>query len=124
MRFALISDVHLGPQAGHQGKLRKLTHLSEELIAAFVKRMREEVQPDLIINLGDVLEDESAEQDRARYAKFVGMLREAGTPVLHVAGNHDTINLTPAELCELWGDTPEVTYSRDHDGVHFAILRT
>jgi 3',5'-cyclic-AMP phosphodiesterase len=124
MRFALISDVHLGPAASHQGKLRKLTHLSEELIAAFVKRMREEVEPDLIINLGDVLEDESPERDRERYAKFVSMLREAGRPVLHVAGNHDTIHLTPAELCQMWGDTPEPTYSRDVDGVHFAILRT
>jgi 3',5'-cyclic AMP phosphodiesterase CpdA len=124
MRFALISDVHLGPQASHQGKLRKLTHLSQGLVEAFVQRMREDEQLDLIINLGDVLEDESAEQDRARYAKFVGMLRDAGKPVIHVAGNHDTVNLTPAELCALWGDTPEATYSRDLDGVHFAILRT
>jgi 3',5'-cyclic AMP phosphodiesterase CpdA len=124
MRFALISDVHLGPPASHQGKLRKLTHLSEELIAAFVKRMRDEVQPDLIINLGDVLEDESPERDRERYGKFVSMLREAGKPVLHVAGNHDTIHLTPAQLCGLWGDTPEPVYSRDVDGVHFAVLRT
>lgn len=124
MRFALISDVHLGPTASHQGKLRKLTHLSEELIAAFVKRMRDEVEPDLIINLGDVLEDESPERDRERYGQFVSMLRETGKPVLHVAGNHDTINLTPAELCSLWADTPEPTYSRDVDGVHFAVLRT
>jgi 3',5'-cyclic-AMP phosphodiesterase len=124
MRFALISDVHLGPAASHQGKLRKLTHLSEELIAGFVKRMRDEVEPDLIINLGDVLEDESPERDRERYGKFVSMLREAGKPVLHVAGNHDTVNLTPAELCALWADTPEPIYSRDIDGVHFAVLRT
>ncbi|HYP88444.1 MAG TPA: metallophosphoesterase, partial [Polyangiaceae bacterium] len=66
MRFALISDVHLGPLASHQGKLRKLTHQSEELIAAFVRRMRDELNPDLVINLGDVLEDESSELDRAR----------------------------------------------------------
>ena len=59
MRFALISDVHLGPPASHQGKLRKLTHLSEELVKAFVRRMRDEVNPDLVINLGDVLEDEA-----------------------------------------------------------------
>jgi 3',5'-cyclic-AMP phosphodiesterase len=124
MRFALISDVHLGPLASHQGKLRKLTHLSEELVTAFVRRMRDELNPDLVINLGDVLEDESAEQDRARYTRFVSLLREIGKPVLHVAGNHDTVNLTPAELCQIWGDTPEATYSRDHDGTHFAILRT
>jgi 3',5'-cyclic-AMP phosphodiesterase len=124
MRFALISDVHLGPPAKKQGKLRKLTHLSEELINAFVRRMRDEVRPDLVINLGDVIEDESPEKDRERYGHFVAMLREIGKPVLHVAGNHDTINLTAAELCTMWGDSAEPTYSRDHGGVHFAILRT
>lgn len=124
MRFALISDVHLGPAASHQGKLRKLTHLSEQLVTGFVRRMRDELNPDLVINLGDVLEDESPKLDRSRYTRFVALLREIGKPVLHVAGNHDTINLTPAELCQIWGDTPDVTYSRDVGGVHFAVLRT
>ena len=124
MRFALISDVHLGPAASHQGKLRKLTHLSEDLINAFVRRMRDEVNPDLVINLGDVIEDESADKDRERYGHFVAMLREIGKPVLHVAGNHDTINLAPTELCAMWGNSAEPTYSQDHGGVHFAVLRT
>ncbi|RYZ03166.1 MAG: phosphoesterase [Myxococcales bacterium] len=124
MRFALISDVHFGPEARHQGKLRKLTHQSEALVADFVRRMREEVSPDVIVNLGDVVEDESNEHDRARYGRFVGLLQEAGKPILHVAGNHDTINLTPAELGELWGPGSQLTYSRDVSGVHFAVLRT
>ncbi len=124
MRFALISDVHLGPPASYQGKLRKMTHLSEELVEAFVRRMRDDVNPDVVINLGDVLEDESPEKDRERYGHFVAMLREIGKPVLHVAGNHDTINLTAAELCAMWGNTSEATYSQDHGGVHFAVLRT
>jgi 3',5'-cyclic-AMP phosphodiesterase len=124
MRFALISDVHLGPLASHQGKLRKLTHLSEDLINAFVRRMRDEVRPDLVINLGDVIEDESPEKDRERYRQFVAMLREIDKPVLHVAGNHDTINLTAAELCAMWGHATDATYSQDHHGIHFAVLRT
>jgi Icc protein len=98
--------------------------LSEELIAGFVRRMRDEVNPDVVINLGDVLEDESPELDRQRYAHFVAMLREIGKPVLHVAGNHDTINLRVEELCAMWGTASEPTYSRDYDGVHFAVLRT
>lgn len=124
MRFALISDVHLGPQASHQGKLRKLTHQSEELVKGFVRRMRDDVKPDLVINLGDVIEDEDAEKDRERYGHFVAMLRETGKPVLHVAGNHDTINLAPAELCAMWGNSAAATYSQDHGGIHFAVLRT
>jgi 3',5'-cyclic AMP phosphodiesterase CpdA len=124
MRFALISDVHLGPMASFQGKLRKLTQQSEPLVEAFALRMRDEVHPNLIINLGDVLEDESKERDRERYARFVEILAGTGKPVMHVAGNHDTIYLTPAELCELWGNAPDVVYSQDHGGVHFAVLRS
>lgn len=124
MRFALISDVHLGPPAAYQGKLRKLTHLSHGLVQAFAARMQQEPKPDLVINLGDVLEDESPEQDRVRYAQFVELLRGIGKPVMHVAGNHDTINLKPEELCELWGNTNSPVYSQDHEGVHFAVLRT
>lgn len=124
MRFALISDVHLGPTASYQGQLRKLTHLSEQLVAAFVRRMRDEVRPDLVVNLGDVLEDESADVDRQRYTHFVNMLREIGRPVLHVAGNHDTINLKAEDLVASWGNTAEPFYSEDHGGVHFAVLRT
>lgn len=124
MRFALITDVHLGPAASHQGKLRKLSHLSEELVAAFVKRMRDVAKPDLIVNLGDVIEDESKEHDRERYERFVSMLREVGKPIVHVAGNHDTINLTVEELCSLWGHGANATYSQDHLGIHFSVLRS
>jgi 3',5'-cyclic-AMP phosphodiesterase len=124
MRFALISDVHLGPAASHQGKLRKLTHLSEQLVVAFVERMRGEHRPDVVINLGDVLEDESPSLDRERYARFVALLRQIDVPVLHVAGNHDTVHLTPAELVELWGESGDLVYSRELHGVHFSILRT
>jgi 3',5'-cyclic AMP phosphodiesterase CpdA len=124
MRFALISDVHLGPPARHQGKLRKLTHLSESLVESFVLRMQDELKPDLVINLGDVLEDEAKEPDRLRYARFVELLAQIGKPVVHVAGNHDTINLTPAELCSMWGNTASVVYSQDHHGIHFSVLRT
>jgi 3',5'-cyclic-AMP phosphodiesterase len=124
MRFALISDVHFGPPASHQGKLRKLTHLSKELVEAFVDRMRQEPRPDLVINLGDVLEDEAVEPDRQRYARFVELLAQIGRPVLHVAGNHDTINLTPEELCGMWGNAPSTVYSQDHHGIHFSVLRT
>ena len=35
-----------------------------------------------------------------------------------------TINLSPAELCQMWGNTASPVYSQDHHGIHFAVLRT
>ena len=55
MRFALISDEHFGPTAYFEGKLRKLTAQAGKLCEAFVSRMNQEVRPDLVVNLGDVI---------------------------------------------------------------------
>jgi len=124
MRFALISDEHFGPTAYFQGKLRKLTAHAGELCEAFVKRMNDEVQPDLVVNLGDVIEDESRAADLEHYGQFVSILSKLKSPVLHVAGNHDQVNLSDDDLRLLWGHQGELHYSRDVAGVHFAVLRT
>ncbi len=124
MRFALISDEHIGPTAYFQGKLRKLTAHAGELCEAFVKRMNTEVRPDLVINLGDVIEDESRAKDLEHYGQFVAILRGLQCPVLHVAGNHDQVNLSDADLCTLWDHEGALHYSRDVAGVHFSVLRT
>jgi 3',5'-cyclic AMP phosphodiesterase CpdA len=124
MRFALISDEHFGPTAYFQGKLRKLTAHAGELCEAFVKRMNGEVRPDLVVNLGDVIEDESRSKDLEQYGQFLSILRGLQCPVLHVAGNHDQVNLSDADLCALWEHTGPLHYSRDIAGVHFSVLRT
>jgi Icc protein len=124
MRFALISDEHFGPTAYFQGKLRKLTAQAGELCQAFVTRMNQEVKPDLVVNLGDVIEDESRSLDLEHYGQFVEIMKQLECPVLHVAGNHDQVNLSDADLCQLWDHDGALYYSRDCAGVHFSVLRT
>jgi len=124
VRFALITDVHLGPLAYFEGKLRKLSHEAAALTRDFVERMNAVERPDLVINLGDVIEDESHDVDIARYREFVDILRGLDAPVLHVAGNHDQINLSDDELGKLWGHEGPLHYSRDIAGVHFSVLNT
>jgi len=124
MRFALISDEHFGPTAYFQGKLRKLTAQAGELCQAFVARMNDEVKPDLVVNLGDVIEDESRPKDLEHYGQFIDILSALHCPVLHVAGNHDQVNLSDRDLCDLWRHEGNLFYSRDVNGVHFSVLRT
>jgi hypothetical protein len=52
--------------------------------------MNHDAKPDLVVNLGDDIEDESPEVDRARYGECLGILSHADADVRHVAGNHDT----------------------------------
>ncbi len=124
MRFALITDQHFGPKAFFGGKLRKLSHEAADLTRSFVERMNQVERPELVVNLGDVVEDESRDHDLERYAEFVGILSELDAPVLHVAGNHDQVNLSDDDLRSLWGHAGPLHYSRDLGGVHFVVLNT
>lgn len=124
MRFALISDVHFGEPVLHEGKLRKLTHEAEPLVADFVARMQNEHRPELVVNLGDVIEDENRELDLSRYGRFVELVERAAPRTLHVAGNHDQAYLSDDDLRGLWRHAGPLHYSTDHGGYHFAVLRT
>lgn len=129
--IGVVTDIHFGPAAFHEGKLRKLTHRAPELLEAFVDRMNRVVRPDLIVNLGDDIEDEDPALDLERYGEVVRILGRCESPVLHVAGNHDTARLTEGDLARLWaeagpdGARPGRLYrSRDFAGVHVIALHT
>jgi 3',5'-cyclic AMP phosphodiesterase CpdA len=124
LRIVLVSDLHFGPEARFAGKLRKLTAHAGELAGAFVERMNEVVRPDLVVNLGDDIEDESAEVDRARYGECQAILRGARADLVNVAGNHDLAHLAPSELLSAWGRIGELHYAFDRGGFHFVVLHT
>lgn len=125
LTLGIVTDLHFGPAASFGGKLRKLSHDATTLTAEFARRMREEVRPDLVVNLGDVLEDESPQADRARYAECMRLLAESGCERLDVAGNHDVVHLPAAELRRLWGmDDGPLHRSLDRGGVHVVTLAT
>lgn len=126
LTLALVSDIHFGPAATYGGKLRKLTAEAPALLRRFVHRMNHDVKPDLVVNLGDDIEDESPEVDRARYHDCMAILRGLHAEVRHVAGNHDLVHLGERDLLGAWG-RPELGalhYSFQRGGVHFTVLHS
>jgi len=123
MRIALFTDQHLGPAASFHGKLRKLSHQAEALTERFVASMNHQAKPDVVVNLGDVIEDESEELDERRYGRFLEIVAGLACPVRHVVGNHDSVHLSDARLAELLG-TAELYHSVDIAGVHLVVLRS
>ncbi len=126
LTLALMTDVHFGPEARFQGKLRKLSHEAERLSLAATAAIREAVRPDLMVNLGDDVEDESRELDLGRYTRCQEILRGVGVPVVNVAGNHDVVHLGADDLNRVWGrpaGTP-LYYSFDAGGFHLTVLHT
>ena len=126
LTIALITDLHFGPEARFGGKLRKLTAHAGDLTRAFVARMNDVVRPDLVVNLGDDIEDESPEVDLARYTEAVSTLRGCHAELVNVAGNHDVIHLGEGDLLRVWGREPggALYSSFDRAGFHFIVLHT
>src|SRR5262245_6667962 len=105
LTLGIVTDLHFGPEARWHGKLRKMSHRAGEFTRGFAQRMRDEVHPDFVVNLGDDIEDESRAADLARYEECQSLLAKAGVPVVNVAGNHDTVNLGPEDLLAVWART-------------------
>jgi hypothetical protein len=122
MRLALIADVHFGPPTGFDGKLRKLGDQAAELTREFVARMNREEKPDLVINLGDVVEDQSRDEDLGHYAEFLQIMAELDCEVLHLAGNHDLRNLDADDLRRAWQSEHGLFHGRDAGGYHLVML--
>lgn len=124
LKIGFVTDLHFGPEAFHEGKLRKLSHHAAELTRDVIRMMNEAVKPDLLVNLGDDIEDEGRELDLARYIECQDILRTAHAELINVAGNHDTIHLTRDDLTKIWKHEGPLFYSLDRGGFHLVILHT
>jgi 3',5'-cyclic AMP phosphodiesterase CpdA len=96
------------------------------LLDNFIEHMGQVVHPDLVVNLGDVIEDDQHDVDLDRYRMALQQLARVPCDLVNVAGNHDTINLDAATLRHAWGlgeDGP-LYYAFDRGPFHFIVLRT
>lgn len=94
LRLGVVSDVHM--RSGHR---EELTAELSRVVDRF-----ERFDPDLVVVLGDSVEDETPQLDR----EHVALVREHlsfGPPLRMLAGNHDVMNLSLETLRSLF-DNP------------------
>src|SRR5258708_30568046 len=121
LTFAIITDLHFGPEARHEGKLRKLTHHAGTLAEAFVRRMNHEVRPDLVVNLGDDIEDEDHALDLARYRACQNILRKTRSTLVNIAAKHDLVFMNREALDRIWKRSSPISYSFYPSTCHFTV---
>lgn len=89
MKFAIISDIHIGDYRNYNGIYRKVTLRAEKLIKSFVQKMNKTFRPDFVVQGGDMIEDTSLKIDERNYKKGLALLSKLKCPVYHLVGNHE-----------------------------------
>jgi len=103
LRLAVVSDIHHGPRTRFAGEVRKLGELALPLLDEVVTALNDRVRPDLVVHLGDAIEDVDRATDLHAYGEVMASLQRLDAPLLHVTGNHDEVNLGPDDLARLQG---------------------
>ena len=102
MKIAIINDVHVGKPLECKGVIRAASHLAQEALPRLLKKIVQLHQPDLIVNLGDLIRSESKEYDLKLYRQALVPFQSLNCPVLHLLGNHDIKQMSTSEVEKLW----------------------
>lgn len=89
--FALISDVHLGPDR-ETVEGSTASRLLDDVVSLLV-----EENPAFVVDLGDRINDVDGDTDRANLEEIARLYSKLECPVYFAFGNHDVINLTKEE---------------------------
>jgi predicted phosphodiesterase len=114
LRVALIADIHHGEDSG-----TKLGTAALPLLARF-REFVAEAGPDLVIELGDRINDVDPETDRRLTRDVVQAFAPMNTRRAHLLGNHDNHALARAEAEAAMG-VSFASWSCDIEGHHFVF---
>ncbi len=123
MKFAFITDIHIGNYRPEKGIFRKVTPLAPKLLEQFVQKMNDEFHPDFVIQGGDLIEDTNRSVDIKNFKKGLAILAKLRCPVYHLIGNHEMRCLTKADLKRLL-HCKNLYFSFDKQGFRFIFLFT
>lgn len=97
-KIALIADIHHGPLSHNKAPGWDAL----EVVRAFAA-FANEVEADLLLDLGDRISDTTAEADRLAEREVVEALAAFRGQRVHLLGNHDVEKLTPADNADILG---------------------
>lgn len=124
-KILILSDVHYGTdsvlrkiESKHYNHITTHGSQSRELLTS-IKKISSNY--DLIINLGDLINEYDVENPLALYQEAVSHFETPGLLMKHVAGNHDLNKISRERLADLLGHK-NLYYSFDHKGYHHVVL--
>ena len=121
MKFAIISDIHVGEEGEHKGVMRKLSRYSMQFLKDFIARMNVDIKPEFVVNLGDAISGKSAETNVQNLHTVLEALKQIESPVFNLVGNHEQWANTREEL-ELALGLDSLYFSIDLGEYHLLFL--
>jgi len=127
MKFAIVTDSHIGPSPFYWGNNRIMSYESERVVMELAQTINSIDGVSFVAQLGDMSQDDlrfrSAAFDRENYKRALWYFKQFRAPVYHTVGNHDRESLTYADLCALLG-LETLHYAVDVEGYHCVYLYT
>lgn len=114
---------YLPPQGKCANENRKLTHYAEGILSKLIYSVNNEIKPDFVVNLGDLIEDvNNSEDDIKNYKYIYDKLNNFLCPVFSVTGNNDLKTIDSRSTLEKIMGYHHSTYSFDYNNFHFVFL--
>lgn len=121
MKFAVITDIHLGEEKGFKGIIQKMSRYSLPFLKDFVQKMNNNFKPAFVVNLGDAINDVSSEDDAKNLNIVLSEMKKLKCRFYTLAGNHEQRCLKKEELQTILA-LDSLYYSFDIKDYHFVVL--
>lgn len=126
LKMVVFSDLHYAPEKPvNNGSIidRKLTEQALPLLDKLICKINTEIKPDVVINLGDLVEDfNDKEKDLINLDYIWKKLKQIQFPFYSAIGNHDLRSMDAREEVENVLGYSHSTFSFDINGYHFVML--
>ncbi len=108
MKIAILTDIHLGKDLTNPAINEESTRVASSLVFSRLPALLDHIsswhQPELWINLGDVIRSETVEIDKKNYQQGLEILQQSCQPIIHLLGNHEIRQLTNQDILDIWKD--------------------
>jgi 3',5'-cyclic AMP phosphodiesterase CpdA len=100
LKFAIIADAHVGSAQPAKPPTR-FPERARSLLRYAVSQLNSELKPDFVVQLGDLIEAEDADEDEDNLSTAADILRQLEMPVFHAIGNHEQAHVPTAKICSI-----------------------
>lgn len=127
-KIVIFSDLHYAPEKPiNNGSIidRKLMEYAEPLLQKLTDKINNEIKPDLVLNLGDLVEDfNDHDKDIINLNYIWNKFKNIKANFYSCIGNHDLRSMSSRNEVEQIMGYEHSTFSFDIDELHVVILGT